>query len=208
MGTYKRFILAGSVLAVLMGCGSSSSQGEERSMSSQGEGERELKGSISISGAFALYPMVVTWAEEFKKLHPEVKIDISAGGAGKGMTDVLSGMVDVGRSRPEPLYAFREGLFQIGFDVVKVFDAHRNPQHARDHSGTALLFLVELAVGGGGGVYDERFGIAHIRQMADELYVVHDFIGCFLAGFYLKTQDSAKTVLQVFLCQGMIGAVG
>lgn len=54
-----------------------------------------MKGTISISGAFALYPMVVKWAEEFKKEYPEVRIDISAGGAGKGMTDALSGMVDL-----------------------------------------------------------------------------------------------------------------
>jgi phosphate transport system substrate-binding protein len=55
----------------------------------------ELKGKISISGAFALYPMGVKWSEEFQKLNPGVRIDISAGGAGKGMTDVLSGMVDL-----------------------------------------------------------------------------------------------------------------
>lgn len=54
-----------------------------------------LKGKISISGAFALYPMGVKWSEEFQKLYPGVRIDISAGGAGKGMTDVLSGMVDL-----------------------------------------------------------------------------------------------------------------
>jgi phosphate transport system substrate-binding protein len=54
-----------------------------------------IKGKISISGAFALYPMTVKWAEEFQKLHPDVRIDISAGGAGKGITDVLSGMVDL-----------------------------------------------------------------------------------------------------------------
>jgi len=56
----------------------------------------KLEGTISISGAFALYPLAVKWADEFKKIHPDVKIDISAGGAGKGMTDVLSGMVDLG----------------------------------------------------------------------------------------------------------------
>lgn len=55
----------------------------------------KISGKISISGAFALYPLTVTWAEEFMKLHPDVSIDISAGGAGKGMADVLSGMVDL-----------------------------------------------------------------------------------------------------------------
>jgi phosphate transport system substrate-binding protein len=52
--------------------------------------------TISISGAFALYPLAVRWAAEFKKIHPEIKIDISAGGAGKGITDVLSGITDIG----------------------------------------------------------------------------------------------------------------
>ena len=56
----------------------------------------KLQGTISISGAFALYPMTVKWAEEFMKENPGVRIDISAGGAGKGMTDALSGMVDLG----------------------------------------------------------------------------------------------------------------
>jgi len=57
-------------------------------------GQSKLEGRLSLSGAFALYPMAVKWAEEFKKANPAVKIDISAGGAGKGMTDVLNNMVD------------------------------------------------------------------------------------------------------------------
>jgi phosphate transport system substrate-binding protein len=55
-----------------------------------------LKGYISLSGAFALYPIVVLWADEFRKVNPGVRIDISAGGAGKGIADALSGMVDLG----------------------------------------------------------------------------------------------------------------
>jgi phosphate transport system substrate-binding protein len=54
-----------------------------------------LKGKITISGAFALYPMTVRWAEEFQKIHRRVKINVSAGGAGKGMADALSKMVDL-----------------------------------------------------------------------------------------------------------------
>ncbi len=54
-----------------------------------------LYGRISISGAWAMYPLVVRWAEEFRKEHPDVRIDISAGGAGKGMADALGNMVDI-----------------------------------------------------------------------------------------------------------------
>jgi phosphate transport system substrate-binding protein len=71
-----------------------SSCGEQATKQSKTGGE--LKGTISISGAFALYPMTVKWAEEFQKLHPKVRIDVSAGGAGKGMTDALSEMIDLG----------------------------------------------------------------------------------------------------------------
>lgn len=55
-----------------------------------------LSGKISISGAWALYPLAVRWAEEFQKEKPGVKIDLQAGGAGKGMADVLAGLVDIG----------------------------------------------------------------------------------------------------------------
>jgi phosphate transport system substrate-binding protein len=55
-----------------------------------------LKGTIRISGAWALYPMMVKWSEEFRKMNANVRIDISAGGAGKGIADALAGMVDIG----------------------------------------------------------------------------------------------------------------
>ena len=61
-----------------------------------GKGKNEESKNITISGAFALYPLAVKWAEEFQKLHPDIHIDLSAGGAGKGMTDVLADVVDLG----------------------------------------------------------------------------------------------------------------
>ncbi len=53
-------------------------------------------GTFSISGAFALYPLTVKWVEEFIKEYPDIQVDVSAGGAGKGMADVLANMVDLG----------------------------------------------------------------------------------------------------------------
>jgi len=56
----------------------------------------QLSGTITLSGAWALYPMVIKWAQEFQALNPKVKIDVSAGGAGKGMADALAGAADIG----------------------------------------------------------------------------------------------------------------
>ena len=52
--------------------------------------------TINVSGAWALYPIMVKGAEEYQRAHPKVRIDISAGGAGKGIADVLGGLVDIG----------------------------------------------------------------------------------------------------------------
>jgi len=87
-------------------------------ISNQTFGQEKLEGRLSFSGAFALYPMAVKWAEEFKKANPAVKIDISAGGAGKGMTDVLNNMVDIGMvSREIYPEEVKKGAF--GFAVTK-----------------------------------------------------------------------------------------
>lgn len=62
----------------------------------EGRGEEELKGTITVSGAWALYPLMICWGEEFQTLYPDVRLDISAGGAGKGMADALANAVDIG----------------------------------------------------------------------------------------------------------------
>jgi phosphate transport system substrate-binding protein len=40
--------------------------------------------------------MMVQWAEEYQKVNPGVRVDVSAGGAGKGATDALGGLADIG----------------------------------------------------------------------------------------------------------------
>ena len=52
--------------------------------------------TISASGAFAIYPMMIEWADAYQGLHEDVKFEISAGGAGKGVVDALSNLVDIG----------------------------------------------------------------------------------------------------------------
>jgi len=58
--------------------------------------KKEWRGGLTLSGAWALYPMAIKWGEEFSKVHPKVRVDIQAGGAGKGIADVLAGAVDFG----------------------------------------------------------------------------------------------------------------
>jgi phosphate transport system substrate-binding protein len=90
----------------------------------------KLSGQISISGAFALYPMAVKWSEEFRKINPDVRIDISAGGAGKGIADALGGMVEIGMvSREIYTEELNKGAFPIAVtkDAVVAVISESNP---------------------------------------------------------------------------------
>lgn len=72
------------VLSMLAGCaGAQQSNNKEQQ-------------TIAVSGAFALYPLMVQWADQYQQLYPDVRIDVSAGGAGKGMADAIAGAVDIG----------------------------------------------------------------------------------------------------------------
>ena len=79
---------------------------------------QQLKGEIQISGAFALYPLIVKWAEEFRKIYPNVRIDISGGGAGKGITDALARVVDLGMVSRD-LYPVELQKGAMGIPVAK-----------------------------------------------------------------------------------------
>ena len=92
MKTGNLFYLSVPLLLVLLSLANTSCTSGGDSASSKDQ----MKGKLTISGAFALYPLTVKWAEEFHKLHPRVTVNISAGGAGKGMADALSKMVELG----------------------------------------------------------------------------------------------------------------
>lgn len=93
----------------------------------------KLKGIVSISGAFALYPMMQKWTEEFQKINPDVEFDISAGGAGKGMADALGGAVDIGMiSREISAEEEAKGAYWVPVtkDAVFVMVNSKNPVYA------------------------------------------------------------------------------
>lgn len=77
--------------------------------------------SISVSGAFALFPMMTVWADEYAQANPHVTFDVQAGGAGKGMTDMLSGAADIAMLSREPRQAeLDQGAFVVPVTVDAV----------------------------------------------------------------------------------------
>jgi phosphate transport system substrate-binding protein len=112
----------------------------------------ELAGTLTISGAWALYPLMVRWGEEFQKLHPDVRFDISAGGAGKGMADALADAVDIGMVSRQ-IYAQEEarGAFWVGVAKDAVLTTLNENNPVRDElwqKGISREVLVGIYISG------------------------------------------------------------
>lgn len=108
-----------------------------------------LQGTIRVSGAWALYPMMVRWGEEFGKVHPKVRVDISAGGAGKGVADALAGLVNVGMvSREITQEEVKQGAFYVPVvkDAVFPMMSDENPvfQKGLSAKGMKKQTLIDL----------------------------------------------------------------
>lgn len=89
-GLLSLLLILGVVAA---GCGPVAQPAATDSSAAANAGSEPV--AISVSGAFALFPLMSVWAEEYKKINPNVQFDVQAGGAGKGMTDMLSGAADI-----------------------------------------------------------------------------------------------------------------
>lgn len=149
-------------------------------------GEQELSGTISISGAFALYPLTVRWADEFKQAHPRVRIDISAGGAGKGMTDALSGTVDLGMFSRAIMPAEKErGVWWIAVtkDAVLPTISAANPLldelHIRGITRDMFRSIfIEQSI--------KTWGAAIAGEQSDEIHVYTRSDACGAAGTWAR----------------------
>lgn len=172
--------------------------------------QSSLTGEISISGAFALYPMAVRWAEEFKKIHPQVRIDISAGGAGKGIADVLGGMTDIGMVSREiyPEESHRGALpIAVAKDAVVAVINAGNPGLAEILSrGLSHRSGMRLWITGERTTWKEVFGIAFAGPI--HVYTRSDAAGAaeMWAKYFAKKQEDLQGT-GVFSDPGLAQAV-
>lgn len=83
--------------------------------------QKRKDNTITISGAFALYPLVIQLSEEYRKENPQVRFNITGGGAGKGLADALSEVVDLGMfSREISPEEINKGTWWIGLAIDAV----------------------------------------------------------------------------------------
>lgn len=99
-------------LAIIHGCRPGNSEKPKDNL--KAESENNITGKLSISGGDALYPLVSKWADDFMKIHPQVKIVLSAGGTGQGVADLLAGKDQLAMvSRPLKDEELKEGIWTV-----------------------------------------------------------------------------------------------
>ncbi len=170
----------------------------------------DLKGTVTMSGAWAIYPTAVAWAEAFQKLHPGVKVDVSAGGAGKGAADTIAGLVDIGMVSREPDPAeLARGITAVYVlhDAVFPVVAATNP--ARDRilaRGLTREALEALYVAGTATTWDAALGAEVHRPI--HVFTRSDSCGAAAAWatYFGKKQEDLKGV-GVYADPGILDAV-
>jgi phosphate transport system substrate-binding protein len=156
-----------------------------------------LSGNITISGAFALYPMMTRWAEEYQKIHPNVTFDVSGGGAGKGMTDALSGAVDIGMvSRSVTDEETAQGAYTIPVVKDAVFPVVNAANPVADKlkaTGITQAMFVKIFVTGEVTTWGEVVGDPTIT---DEIHVYTRSDSCGAADIWAKFLGGKQDDLQ------------
>ena len=108
----SRGIIPFLILLLISGCPSSKTGSE--SSSSQKEIKENLQGQITISGAYALFPLILNMSEDFMALHPGVKVVVTRMGTGEGITELLTKRTQLAMiSRPLTDEEISEGIWVI-----------------------------------------------------------------------------------------------
>ena len=151
---------------------------------------------ITISGAWALYPMAQKWAEVYQAAHPGVRIDISGGGAGKGMTDALADAVDIGMvSRAIKPEEGQKGAlaFAVVKDAVVATMSANNPFAARIRArGVTREQLAGIFLSGS-GTWDQLAGGPMTGTVTPAITLFARADACGAAQTWAAYLDSAAT---------------
>ena len=130
--SFNKNILLLLCLVFISGCKSGNSDQTKSKLTK--ESTHEISGTFTISGAYALSPLVQKWAGDFMKINPAVKIVVTTGGTGQGIDDLTAGKIQLAMiSRPLTDSELQEGIWSIPVakDGVAAIVNQKNPYVSR-----------------------------------------------------------------------------
>jgi phosphate transport system substrate-binding protein len=110
------------------GCGRSSSGGG---------GEAGSKVTIQNKGSDTMVNLAQAWAEEYRKVAPDVSVEVSGGGSGVGIAALVKGTIDIANAsrnmKPEEIETAKKNTgkepkeFIVGYDALAIYVHKDNP---------------------------------------------------------------------------------
>jgi len=91
---------------------------------------------IENKGSDTLVNLALAWAEAYQGTHPEVRISVTGGGSGTGLTALINGTIDIANAsreiKPEEIKTAQEGGFEpvefiVANDAIAVIVNPQNP---------------------------------------------------------------------------------
>ena len=117
---------------LLTGCGKSESGG-----SAGGGGGAGKKATIQNKGSDTMVNLAQAWAEEYKKVAPDVDVEVSGGGSGVGIAALQKGTIDIANAsrnmKPEEIETAKKNTgktpkeFIVGYDALAIYVHKDNP---------------------------------------------------------------------------------
>jgi phosphate transport system substrate-binding protein len=117
-----------AVSLLLTGCGHSSSGGG---------GEAASKVTIQNKGSDTMVNLAQAWAEEYRKVVPDISVEVSGGGSGVGIAALQKGTIDIANAsrnmKPEEIAAAKKNTgkeakeFIVGYDALAIYVHKDNP---------------------------------------------------------------------------------
>ena len=95
------------------------------------------KTTIRVGGSDTMVNLAQAWAEQYRKLHPEISVQVSGGGSGVGIANLIKGTTDIANSSREMKESERTAVeknagqkpaeFEVGKDALAIYVHKENP---------------------------------------------------------------------------------
>jgi len=164
-----RLIPVGILASVLFGATSCSGAGPNESASTGGSGAL-----IRITGSDTMVNLVQAWAENYKRVRPELSVQVAGGGSGVGIASLIDGILDIAASSremaPDEIERVKQRSgaepngFTVGLDALAVYVHQDNPL-----DGTSIEELAEIYGDGGQIVRWSQSGVKNAACASDEI---------------------------------------
>jgi len=122
-----------------------------KSDTASGGGDAAKKQTIQNKGSDTMVNLAQAWAEEYKKVAPDVDVEVSGGGSGVGIAALQKGTIDIANAsrnmKPEEIEAAKKNTGKtpkeiiVGYDALAIYVHKDNPLNEITRDQIAQIYM-------------------------------------------------------------------